>query len=130
MRIVATMSLPAVDRPNEDRWNATRSCQKTRKVNDIPIELGPAVPDNKLELTWARFSSSLDWALLQLICIILIIKKCHQLTTSRQNYQLLSTTPNSSISHPNPLPAALENPLAICLILVHNPINYSYLPVT
>ena len=28
MRIVATTSLPAVDRPNDDRWNATRSCQK------------------------------------------------------------------------------------------------------
>ena len=28
MKIVATMSLPAVDRPNTDRWNAARSCQK------------------------------------------------------------------------------------------------------
>jgi len=27
MKIVATTSLPAVDRPNADRWNATRSCQ-------------------------------------------------------------------------------------------------------
>ena len=27
MKIVATMSLPAVDRLNADRWNATRSCQ-------------------------------------------------------------------------------------------------------
>ena len=27
MKIVATMSLPAVDRPN-DRWKAARSCQK------------------------------------------------------------------------------------------------------
>ena len=27
MIIVATMSLPAVDRPNVDRCNATRSCQ-------------------------------------------------------------------------------------------------------
>ena len=25
MKIVATMSLPAVDRPNADRWNAARS---------------------------------------------------------------------------------------------------------
>ena len=25
--LVATMSLPAVYRPNDDRWNATRSCQ-------------------------------------------------------------------------------------------------------
>ena len=27
MRIVATTSLPLVDRPNDDRWNAARSCQ-------------------------------------------------------------------------------------------------------
>ena len=27
MIIVATMSLPAVDRPNADRWNTARSCQ-------------------------------------------------------------------------------------------------------
>ena len=27
MIIVATTSLPAVDRPNADRWNAARSCQ-------------------------------------------------------------------------------------------------------
>ena len=25
--LVATTSLPAVDRPNDDRWNAARSCQ-------------------------------------------------------------------------------------------------------
>ena len=25
--LVATTSLPAVDRPNADRWNADRSCQ-------------------------------------------------------------------------------------------------------
>ena len=28
MRIVATMSLPAVDCPNADCWSAARSCQK------------------------------------------------------------------------------------------------------
>ena len=28
MEIVATTSLPAVDRPNADSWNAARSCQK------------------------------------------------------------------------------------------------------
>ena len=27
MKIVATTSLPAVDRQNADRWNAARSCQ-------------------------------------------------------------------------------------------------------
>ena len=30
MKIVATTSLPAVDRPNADRWNAARSRQKLR----------------------------------------------------------------------------------------------------
>ena len=29
MKIVATTSLPAVDRPNADRWNAARSRKKT-----------------------------------------------------------------------------------------------------
>ena len=29
MKIVATMSLPAVDRPNADRWNAARSRQNS-----------------------------------------------------------------------------------------------------
>ena len=28
MEIVATTSLPAVDRPNAERWNAVRLCQK------------------------------------------------------------------------------------------------------
>ena len=32
MEIVATTSLPAVDRPNADRWNAARSRQKLRDV--------------------------------------------------------------------------------------------------
>ena len=31
MKIVATPSLPAVDRPNADRWNAARSRQKQGK---------------------------------------------------------------------------------------------------
>ena len=30
MIIVATTSLPAVDRPNANRWNAARSCQKEK----------------------------------------------------------------------------------------------------
>ena len=30
MKIVATTSLPAVDRPNADRWNAARSRQKCK----------------------------------------------------------------------------------------------------
>ena len=28
---VATTSLPAVYRPNDDRWNAARSCQKVER---------------------------------------------------------------------------------------------------
>ena len=31
MEIVATTSLPAVDRPNADHWNAARSCQFSYK---------------------------------------------------------------------------------------------------
>ena len=31
MGIVATTSLPAVDRPNADHWNAARSCQKRKE---------------------------------------------------------------------------------------------------
>ena len=33
MKIVATTSLPAVDRPNADRWNAARSRQNTETRN-------------------------------------------------------------------------------------------------
>ena len=33
MKIVATTSLPAVDRPNTDRWNAGRSCQKRGRTH-------------------------------------------------------------------------------------------------
>ena len=33
MKIVATMSLPAVDRPNADRWNAARSRQFSQKLS-------------------------------------------------------------------------------------------------
>ena len=31
VKIVATTSLPAVDRPNADPWNAARSCQKQKR---------------------------------------------------------------------------------------------------
>ena len=51
MIILATMSLPAVDRPNAARWNAARSCQfceiswkkvgdHPRKMGDHPVEIG------------------------------------------------------------------------------------------
>ena len=33
MKIMATTSLPAVDRPNADRWNAARSRQKYQKYD-------------------------------------------------------------------------------------------------
>ena len=32
MKIVATTSLPVVDRPNADRWNATRLCQNFKSA--------------------------------------------------------------------------------------------------
>ena len=35
MRIVATMSLPAVNRPNADRCNAARSRQFSAKYNSL-----------------------------------------------------------------------------------------------
>ena len=35
MKKVATMSLPAVDRPNADRWNAARSRQKDYTLHMI-----------------------------------------------------------------------------------------------
>ena len=34
MKIVATTSLPAVDRPNADRWNAARSRQYKKEKTD------------------------------------------------------------------------------------------------
>ena len=37
MEIVATTSLPAVDRPNADRWNATRSCQSIKVRNQVNL---------------------------------------------------------------------------------------------
>ena len=37
MKIVATTSLPAVDRPNADRWNAARSCQKREKGGGVEM---------------------------------------------------------------------------------------------
>ena len=35
MKIVAATSLPAVDRPNADRWNAARSYQKVSEQKSI-----------------------------------------------------------------------------------------------
>ena len=37
MKIVATTSLPAVDRPNADRWNAARSRQLTDYNFEVEI---------------------------------------------------------------------------------------------
>ena len=37
MKIVATTSLPAVDRPNADRWNAARSRQLLTTVDEKKI---------------------------------------------------------------------------------------------
>ena len=37
MKIVATTSLPAVDRPNADRWNAARSRQLNSKCANSSV---------------------------------------------------------------------------------------------
>ena len=39
MKIVATTSLPAVDGPNADRWNAARSLQNLFKLNTFDLSL-------------------------------------------------------------------------------------------
>ena len=47
MKIVATTSLPAVDRPDADRWNAARSRQKSlviKYVNGIYLTKGMGRP--------------------------------------------------------------------------------------
>ena len=42
MEIVATTSLPAVDRQNADRWNAASSCQKIAdERKSKPCDFGP-----------------------------------------------------------------------------------------
>ena len=60
MKIVATTSLPAVDRPNADRWNAARSRQNVKKYYRVPVNkevrvnkevLTGKVPVNKELLT-------------------------------------------------------------------------------
>ena len=49
MKIVATTSLPAVDRPNADRWNAARSRQLAESfhilVNLMPSLVRPNKPE-------------------------------------------------------------------------------------
>ena len=51
MRIVATTSLPAVDRPNADRWNAARSCQLNY------IDLHPLIPPFSVYSVSSTFTS-------------------------------------------------------------------------
>ena len=38
--LVATTSLPAVDIPNDDRWNAARSCQYSLTVSMVRVAEG------------------------------------------------------------------------------------------
>ena len=38
-KIVATTSLPAVDRPNADRWNAARARQNTQNMTKFLEEI-------------------------------------------------------------------------------------------
>ena len=53
MIIVATTSLPAVDRPNADRWNPARSCQyegNLRYKDNLKYQLQPKVSAKKWDL--------------------------------------------------------------------------------
>ena len=62
MRIVATTSLPAFDRPNDDRWNAARSCQKLgdflenfREDNEVEPKFLHAMK-NRISKGWNIFT--------------------------------------------------------------------------
>ena len=61
MRIVATTSLPAVDRPNADRWNAARSSISKKQAG---AELGKA--QLKLELGFTSTSPKI-WGIALMI---------------------------------------------------------------
>ena len=39
MKIMATASLPAVDRPNANRWNAARLCQFSVYSTQKPVQV-------------------------------------------------------------------------------------------
>ena len=47
MKIVATTSLPAVDRPNADRWNAARSRQKTDENSGHYVIVSSRPPERR-----------------------------------------------------------------------------------
>ena len=47
MKIVATTSLPAVDRPNADRWNAARSRQKTDDYSGHYVIASSRTPEHR-----------------------------------------------------------------------------------
>ena len=48
MKIVATMSLPAVDRPNDVHWSATCLCQLVGVIDDHPKGGHPPTPNTCL----------------------------------------------------------------------------------
>ena len=48
--LVATMSLPAVDRPNADRWNAARSCQLYLELHREDMTVSGITFPNQIEL--------------------------------------------------------------------------------
>ena len=47
MEIVATTSLPAVNRPKAARWNATRSCQKTHDYSGHYVIASSQLPEHR-----------------------------------------------------------------------------------
>ena len=56
--LVATTSLPAVDRPNADRWNAARSCQKKRMVKkEVHYRHCQSMKGDQLQMPTARANS-------------------------------------------------------------------------
>ena len=54
-RIVATTSLPAVDRPNDDRWNTARLCQNLFVFVKAEWELPSCMKIFALDMTWGDF---------------------------------------------------------------------------
>ena len=67
MKIVATTSLPAVDRPNADRWNAACSCQN---VMILCRSAEPYLGVNKL-YSWSKSINCCKWYTSYLIMLFI-----------------------------------------------------------
>ena len=50
MIIVATTSLPAVELPDADRWNAARSCQNQFDINENPQNMSEILVRNQFAI--------------------------------------------------------------------------------